>query len=229
MKKLILALILVLCAAAFAEVDFYDDEGIDEEYWVFVKSGENAKVEMIDSRDNSVISTLYNGDSLKVLGQTKQKYTVGGVTERWYYVRCNADIEPFYGWVFGGYLYGYASDKAYYAYVLLLNSKIHDIDFEQAENMSRGAALESQKKPEEFESGVSVKTNRATLLWIGEEPLATSDKTSVQLSKGTKLIVKEVFKSDYDITLGSYDYPYYVVSYKDGTEGIINGIYLEKE
>lgn len=38
--------------------------------------------------------------------------------------------------------------------------------------------------------------------------------------------VKEIFKSRYDVMLGKYSYPYYVVKTDDGTEGIISGIYL---
>ncbi|MCQ2241882.1 hypothetical protein [Treponema sp.] len=50
-----------------------------------------------------------DGMHLYITKRTFEKYTVDGLTDHWYYAVSYADIEPFGGWVFGGYLKDYDS------------------------------------------------------------------------------------------------------------------------
>lgn len=59
--------------------------------------------------DGTKLGKFENGTRLYISKRTFEKYTVDGLTDHWYYAVSYADIEPFGGWVFGGYLKDYDS------------------------------------------------------------------------------------------------------------------------
>lgn len=54
--------------------------------------------------DGEKLGHFVTGDRLKITKKTQETFTIDGITEAWYYGMCYADVEPYGGWVFGGYL-----------------------------------------------------------------------------------------------------------------------------
>lgn len=62
--------------------------------------------------DGTKLGKFENGTRLYISKRTFEKYTVDGLTDHWYYAVSYADIEPFGGWVFGGYLKDSLSEES---------------------------------------------------------------------------------------------------------------------
>ena len=89
MKKTfaVITMILAFIGTVFAEKTFTEDT-VPNEYFVWVKTDDGSSLNMRrNPKYGSVVGKLHDDYSVKVLMQTKEKDTIDGISEWWYYVR----------------------------------------------------------------------------------------------------------------------------------------------
>lgn len=99
----------------FAELDhdeLTEKDSDTEEYYIYnpeivkiVKTDDGSDLNIREKPVNGkIIGQFSDGEIISVSKRTKEKYTVDNINDYWYYGFCYADIVPWGGWVFGGYL-----------------------------------------------------------------------------------------------------------------------------
>lgn len=74
-----------------------------KEMYVFVDVGSNLNYRK-NPVDGTKLGKFPNGATLHVTKETRETYTIDGITAPWVYAESYADIEPYGGWVFKGFL-----------------------------------------------------------------------------------------------------------------------------